>query len=246
MYTRAERAAAGWSSAIVCVSDHERQLAINKGISHPDRLHVIYNGVADVAPDGRADPGRRDWVRFVSVARFEAPKDHATLLRAFAGLGSFRNPDVELILVGDGPGVPAARRLAFELGIAEWVRFAGYQADPAPLLAAANGFVLSSRSEGFPRSILEAMRAGLPVIATDVGGVREAVDHGASGLLVPSGSVADLTSAMALLRRDAECRARMGLAARRVYEERFRFRRMAEETAALYAVVLEQNRQAGT
>jgi glycosyltransferase involved in cell wall biosynthesis len=244
LYTHAERVAAKWCQAIVCVSEYEMQIAVNKMVSDRNRLHVIHNGVADIAPSLRADPGCSNWVRFVSVARFERPKDHATLLRALAGLGSFRDPNVELTLIGDGPGESAARRLAFQLGIAEHVRFHGYEADPAHVLAEAHGFVLSSRSEGFPRSILEAMRAGLPVIASDVGGVREAVDDGKTGLLVPAGSASDLTVALRLLVGDPARRRCMGCAGRRRYEERFSFERMAEKTAALYAVVLEWDRQA--
>jgi glycosyltransferase involved in cell wall biosynthesis len=245
LYTHAERVAAEWAAAIVCVSDYERQLAVRKRICDSGKLHVIHNGVADVEPELRANPGREGCLRFVSVARFEAPKDHGTLLRAFAQAASCPGPEVELILVGDGPGMLAARRLASELGIAKWVRFAGYEADPGRILAGAHGFVLSSRSEGFPRSILEAMRAGLPVIASDVGGVCEAVAHGTSGLLVPPGSMADLASALASLRLDPERRVRMGLAGRQRYDEQFRFERMAGRTAALYADVLGRDRQIG-
>ena len=91
----------------------------------------------------------------------------------------------EMDLVGDGPGESRARLLAQTLGLEHRVRFLGYLPDPAPALARAQIFVLSTRSESFPRSVLEAMRAGLPVIASRVGGVPEAITDGSHGLLVP-------------------------------------------------------------
>ncbi len=129
------------------------------------------------------------------------------------------------------------RALAGALGIAERVHFLGYQQDPAAVLARAQIFVLSSRSEGFPRSVLEAMRAGLPVVATEVGGVPEAVTHGVNGLLVPRREPGALAGAIAELIADGERRRRLGAEGRRFYESRFRFERLADETAALYSAV---------
>ena len=120
--------------------------------------------------------------RIVSVARFEPPKDHATLLEA---LGRLRGLEWRLDLVGGGPLESAARAQAARLGIGERVRFLGDLEAVAPVLARAHVFALSSRSEAFPRSVLEAMCAGLPVVASAVGGVAEAVDNGTSGILVP-------------------------------------------------------------
>ena len=128
--------------------------------------HVIYNGVRDISPNWAER--EREPVRLISVARLEAPKDHATLLEA---LGTLRGFEWELELVGDGPLAGTIREQTVRLGLGERVRFAGYVPDPAPLLAQAHVFVLSSLSEGFPRTILEAMRAGLPVdVLSDRGG----------------------------------------------------------------------------
>jgi glycosyltransferase involved in cell wall biosynthesis len=101
--------------------------------------------------------------------------------------------------------------------------------------------VLSSRSEAFPRSVLEAMCAGLPVVASGVGGVAEAVDHGTSGLLVPRQNAPALAAALEGLIGDCALRQRMGVAARLSYETRFRLERMAGETAALYETVSTSN-----
>jgi glycosyltransferase involved in cell wall biosynthesis len=226
-----ERVASRWTSAIICVCENERNLALHKRVARADQLHVIYNGVHDIPAGLRADAAAVP-PRIVSVARLEGPKDPATLLRA---LGTMRSQPWELDLVGDGPVEPELRKLASGLGIADRVRLLGYVRDPAEVLARAQLFVLSSRSEGFPRSVLEAMRAGLPVVASAVGGIPEAVSDGIEGLLVPRGDPGALAAALSGLLANAERRKQMGLRARQAYEERFRFDRMADETEAVYA-----------
>lgn len=234
IFQLAERAASRWAAAIICVCQAERRLALEKGVAQAGRIHVIYNGVRDVSPDLRANPGGED-ARIVSVARLERPKDHATLLGALAAMAARR---WRLDLVGDGPLEAELRALAAKLGMAERVRFLGYVADPAPVLAQSQIFVLSSRSEGFPRSVLEAMRAGLPVVASEVGGVAEAVASGTNGLLTPRGDSRALASALDQLAADGPLRRRMGAEARLAYERRFTFARMADETMAVYANVV--------
>ena len=241
VFALAERAAAKWSSAIICVCEAERRLALRKGIAPAEKLHVVHNGVRDVPAELRANPASIP-VRICSIARFESPKDHRTLLKALAAL---RSQPWELDLVGDGPLEAKTRRLAAELGIAARVSFLGYQAEPARALAGAQLFALSSRSEGFPRSVLEAMRAGLPVAASDVGGVGEAVADGVNGLLVPRESPEALSAALGRLMADAALRQRMGVAARSAFESRFRWESMVEKTAAIYATVLDRTAPRG-
>jgi glycosyltransferase involved in cell wall biosynthesis len=230
LFEWAEKVAAGWTSAIICVSEFERNLALHKRLAPADRLHVVHNGVHDIPDELRADVTAEP-PRIVSVARLEAPKDPLTLLRA---LETIRSQPWELDLVGDGPLEPELRRLAASLGIAERVRFLGYVREPAEVLAQAQLFVLASRSEGLPRSVLEAMRAGLPVVASAVGGIPEAVTDGIEGLLVPRGDPRALAAALSALLGSGERRKQMGWHARRAYEERFRFERMADETEAVY------------
>jgi glycosyltransferase involved in cell wall biosynthesis len=229
----AERRAARWAKAIVCVSEHERQLALSKRIASAGQLRVVLNGVHDIPAALRANPGASP-PRIVSVARLEAPKDQALLLRALAEI---RSAAWELDLAGDGPLEGKLRGLASRLGIAGRVRFLGYVSDPAEVLARAQVFVLASRSEGFPRSILEAMRAGLPVVASAVGGVPEAVADGVNGLLVPPSDSRAMAASLSKLLAASTARIQMGAEGRRVYENRFRFERMAEETIAVYAGV---------
>jgi glycosyltransferase involved in cell wall biosynthesis len=237
LFEVAERVAARWAQAVVCVCEHERRLALEKGFATPERATVIYNGVRDVPQELRASPADGP-VRIVSVARFEAPKDHRTLLEALARL---RFLAWELDLVGDGPQEAAMRTLAAQLGLAGRVRFLGYLPDARPALAGASLFVLSSRSEAFPRSVLEAMCAGLPVVASSVGGLPEAVDNGVNGVLVPHGDAGALSAALEGLLADAARRRRMGLAARSAYESRFRLERMIAGTVEIYESVVNRH-----
>jgi glycosyltransferase involved in cell wall biosynthesis len=232
-FTLAERIAARWTRAIVCVSEYERELALSRGVAPPELLHVVHNGVRDVPQSLRAVPGRTP-VRICSVARFEAPKDYARLLGALALV---RSLEWEADFVGDGPLEAAMRRRAEKLGISGRVRFHGYLPDAAPVLAGAQVFALASTSEGFPRSVLEGMRAGLPVVASDVGGVGEAVEQGVTGFMAPAGATSTFAIALGALIGDRALRERMGAAGRRAYEETFRLEAMVEKTAAIYAEV---------
>jgi glycosyltransferase involved in cell wall biosynthesis len=236
VFTLAERVASKWHHGVICVCDQERRLAIRKGVARPEDLFVVHNGVRDIRPELRGDPGREP-VRICSIARLESPKDHKTLLHALAPL---RTAPWTLDLVGDGPLEANIRRLAVTLDIAPRVNFLGYRADPAEILAGAQVFVLPSRSEAFPRSVLEAMRAALPVVASDVGGVREAVADRVSGLLVPPADPPALSEAIAGLLKDPALRQSLGAAARHTYENCFRIECMVEKTEAVYATVLSR------
>jgi glycosyltransferase involved in cell wall biosynthesis len=235
LFQAAEGVAAHWARAVICVCESERKLALVHHIAPPRKLLAIPNGVRDIPVELHADPGASGAATIVSVARFEEPKDHATLVRALALIGEL---EWELELVGDGPLLPACRALAESLGIAGRIRFSGYLPDVAQTLARARIFALSSRSEAMPRSVLEAMRAGLPVVAANVGGLPELIDTGTNGLLVPAGDAAAFSAALAGLIADAGRRSRMGLAARLTYEARFRLERMIEETVAAYEMAL--------
>lgn len=211
------------------VSDADRRIALRYHVAREDQLRVVHNGVVDVP--GRAVPGAPGEPSVVMVARMAAPKDHALLLRAFAAV---KVPG-RLVLVGDGPDRPAVEAAVRELGIGGRVRLVGVSNEVARHLAEAQLAALISKQEGFPLVILEAMRAGLPVIASDVGGVREAVEEGVTGTLVARGDEAGLTRALTSLLTSADRRAAMGAEARRVYEERFTVERMLGGVWAAYA-----------
>jgi glycosyltransferase involved in cell wall biosynthesis len=195
-------------------------------------MTAIHNGMPGC--NLRAEPGRRCVPRLVMVARFRQPKDHALLLRALAGV----EEDYRLQLVGDGPLMHYAMHLSEALGIDGRVEFLGLRGDVKELLAQAQVFVLASNYEGFPISIVEAMRAGLPVVASDVGGVSESVCDGENGFLVPRGDMPTLRNRLQKLISNATLRERMGAASRRRYVEEFTVERMVSKTLAVYEKVL--------
>jgi glycosyltransferase involved in cell wall biosynthesis len=147
------------------------------------------------------------------VANLRPVKAHAVLLEAMTEVMRLR-PDVMLALIGDGECRPALDRQAREAGIIDRTIFAGGRTGPVNWHAAFDVSVLSSVSEGFPNTVVEAMAAGNPVVATDVGGTADAIRDGESGVLVPAGAAAPLAAAIGALLDDPARAARMGTAAR--------------------------------
>jgi glycosyltransferase involved in cell wall biosynthesis len=233
-----EWATAPLAARIITVCDSDLQAALQTCLTRRDRLVAIANAMPEVAQSLRARPEKSP-PKLVMVARLSYWKDHPTLLHALAGLLDL---DWELELVGDGPLRQETELLAASLGIASRVRFAGYRDDVPARLADAQVFVLATKWEGFPRSILEAMRAGLPVIASEVGGVRESVRDGETGFVVPGGDVAALRDRLRLLLLSSGERLRMGSAGRDWYEKRFSLERLVAETTAVYEAVLADAR----
>jgi len=181
-YRWVERTLRPLATVTVCVSENERNAGLAARTCDSRTTVVIHNGVDPGDADFGAERSRQP--RLVMVGRLQAPKDPITLLRALAKL---REKDFEALLVGDGPDRPAVEEEIRRLGLGSAVRLLGERSDVAGLLRTAHIFVLSTRSEGLPLSILEAMAARLPVIASSVGGVHELVDHGETGILVPPG-----------------------------------------------------------
>lgn len=230
VYRWIERLAAPLATRIITVSDFDRQLAVSHRVAPRDRIVTVHNGMPDIPVELRGDPSRSP-VRIIMIARFEPQKDHATLFRALAGL---RNEAWEFDLIGEGPLMPEARALAGQLGLSERIRFWGQRMDVAERLSQAQVAVLITNWEGFPRSILEAMRAGLPVVSSAVGGIAESVLDGANGFVVPQGDVAALEQRLRLLLTDPGLRARMGRSGRQRYERHFTLDHTVEKTLAVY------------
>jgi len=230
-----ERYAAKISDAIICVSEYDRRLALNHEVGSEALLTRIHNGVLDVPPEMRTKHSGNDPIKIISVARLDAQKDHALLIDALATIKCI---PWELELIGDGPLTESIRARANALGIGERVLFSGLCNDVPERLSKANLFVLASGFEGFPLSILEAMRANLPVIASDVGGVSESVVEGTTGFLVPKGDKDALADRLRLLLTDRELRMRLGLQGRSFYEREFSFDVMYNRTFEIYQRIL--------
>ncbi|WP_204141999.1 glycosyltransferase family 4 protein [Halomicronema sp. CCY15110] len=232
LYRAIERLAEPWAAKIICVSEYDRQLGLQCGMS-AHRLITVHNGMPQVANQYRAEPSRSEPVVMTMVARFDQQKDHGTLIRALVGV-----PGLQLNLIGDGPTLPTMQALVADLGLTSQVKFLGFRADIAACLAESQIFVLISHWEGFPRTIIEAMRAGLPVVATQVGGVAEAVLDGVTGFCIPPEDETMLRQRLQQLMQAASLRQDMGAAGRQRYQTQFTFERMYTETYQVYESVL--------
>jgi len=219
------------------VSRELRQHLIEEGFSQK-RAGVIYNGI-DVGP--LPGPRQRDEIRQLlrveqdtlvigTIARLDPVKDLGTLINATALLG---NTPTLLIIIGDGSESASLREQAAAAGVADRVRFLGHRDDARAWLAGCDIYVNSSISEGVSLTILEAMAAGVPVIATRVGGTPEVVDAG-SGRLVPPRDAQSLAAVLAELHADAAGRLELGTSARRRVEEHFTLERMVSEYRRVY------------
>ena len=224
----AERVSGRLGSAIITVSEANRRLALNFGVAHPRRIVTVHNGVPDTPL--RADPSSPGLVRVVMVARLVPQKAQGMLLRAVAK----RHLPVQISLVGDGENRAAMEALAGELGIGSRVRFLGNRSDVPAILANSHVFALPTNWEGFPLSILEAMRAGLPVVTSRVGGIPEAVTDGQTGYMTPAGDQSAFEERLSSLVYDRELRTQMGAAGRARYEREFTISAMLRKTQDVY------------
>lgn len=229
-----ERWIAPWSKRMICVSEYDHQLALKYKVGHGEQLVTIHNGIPDVEARNRAVykewDKKLDPMRCVMVARFSSQKDYATLLHAASQV----EVPLELNLVGQGELMDSMRHLVKELQLDRQAHFLASRSDIPDILVHNDLFVLTTNYEGFPISILEAMRAGLPVIASDVGGVREAVIDGVTGYLVPRGDIEAVRNRLEKLANDPGLRTRMGKAGRQRFLQHFTAQHMLERTFELY------------
>lgn len=232
-FQRFERALLPLTDLLVLVCQRDIRIAVDMLGARPAQVHLVHNGIADLpATSFIADSAA---CRLISVARFEQPKDQATLLKALAQLPAAH---WHLKLVGSGPMLEPCRQLALELGLTQ-VEFLGERADVADLLAQSDAFVLSSKSESLPVSVIEAMRAGLPVVATHVGGMAELVEDGVTGYLVEPQATVGLSQRLTALIEDPSLRRRMGTKARERYLQHFTLQQNGDRLFDLYLQLLE-------
>lgn len=195
------------------------------------KVRVVHNGVARQTPPPAVRRARLR--RVVVVANLRPEKGHDVFLRAAADVIRLF-PDAHFDLVGDGPELGALKAAAETLGVASSVSFLGHCEDVMARLDAADIFVLPSRSEAFPNALLEAMAAGLPVVASAVGGVLEIVRDDENGILVPPGNRTALAWAVVRLMSDPQLAGRLGASAQADVAARYSFSRMVASFEALY------------
>ena len=241
-----ERATARWAQAVVFNDREAIPFAMRReGVRREQAIHVP-NGVAPgttakTRAETRAELRTPEAAPVIgTVGRLHAAKNQMELLRAFASVRA-RHPAAVLWLVGEGDLRPALEAEVRRLGLAEAVRMPGTREDVPDLLAAMDVFALPSRWEGMPNALMEAMSAGLPVVATAVDGIRDLVVDGESGWLVAPGDVPALAEAMARALADPAWAARMGRAARERMETHFPLGRMAEAYEKAYRDLLRRS-----
>jgi glycosyltransferase involved in cell wall biosynthesis len=237
----------GWlSDRVTAVSGGVADAYLSAGMARAARLTVLPNGIDD--EEWRPDPAVRAQVRdelgltdeflWCAAGRLEPVKDYPTMLKAFAGLpGTAR-----LVVAGSGAQEMDLRRLAESMGVAQRVRWLGFERDVRRWLQAADGFVLSSLWEGLPVSLLEAGACGLPCVATAVAGSREVVVDGETGFLAQPRDVDSMRCAMErLMQVRPESRRAMGMNVRRSVCARFSLSSVLDRWEELHRELLEAN-----
>ncbi len=245
-----ERCAYRLAHAVVANAKAVKDCLVSEGVP-AGKIVTLYNGLdlsrAAPRPDGERDEllaafglprSPRRFVTIVANMR-HAVKDHPTFLRAARRVRD-AVPDAAFILAGDGRLSDDLRAHASELGLSEDVFFVGRCERVGDLLSVSDVCVLSSKAEGFSNSILEYMAASRPVVATDVGGAREAIEEGETGYVVAPGDDETLAARIVELLQDPARAWRMGERGRRVVEEKFSCEAQLANTEALYTRLLER------
>jgi len=236
-----------FTDRVVCITKAVEQYSIKKDWIDAKKTMVIPNGIilADFDPyfNTRRQFGSeaRNKQIITCVANFKPQKGHEYLVRAFA-LIIEKFSHVELLLVGAGVGkhntLPKIKKLVERLNLRDKIKFLGTRSDVAQILAATDIFVLPSLWEGQGIVFLEAGYVGVPVIASDVGGIKEAVLNGKTGILVPKENEKELARAMMMLLAAPDQREKMGCAAHEFVKNNFDLQKIVQKYEQLYLYLL--------
>jgi|OpeIllAssembly_1097287.scaffolds.fasta_scaffold187503_1 glycosyltransferase involved in cell wall biosynthesis len=240
-YRALEKFAACFCDLIISVNEEDRLSAIQKGVVHPSKIHTVINGINTrrfenvVPPDSLGadlDPSGQG-ILIGTTGRLMQQKGYHYLIQAMPSvLREF--PGARVIFVGDGPLEAELKGLADQLGVSDQCRFLSFRKDIPELLASFDIFVLPSLWEGLSISLLEALAAGKPIVATNIKGNREVIDHGVNGLLVNPEDPAGLAEGIIRLIRDKELARGMGERAREKAKASFSEEAMVRRTLDLY------------
>ncbi|MGI8596948.1 MAG: glycosyltransferase family 4 protein [Thermoleophilaceae bacterium] len=238
-----------YAHRVIAVSENARSSYLARGWDVPEHVVTIHNGIA-----GRAEPGTGARVRaqlglgpddlVVAVVAALRPEKGHEIAAAACGRLVERFPKLRLLVVGDGEDRESVERALAPLG-PRAIR-TGYRDDVMAVLDASDVLLAPSYTDAFPTALIEAMAAGVPVVASAVGGIPEIVDDGATGLLVaPPPRPDGIAEALARALERPELRCALGRAARERFERRFSAVRWAQETRGIYETVLEGTRAGG-
>lgn len=250
-----ERSVYRLAHTIVANAEAVRRVLIDEGVSD-EKIFTVYNGLDLERLTPKADGGRESLLRLFNLPHEETRrfvtivanlrhdvKDHPTFLRAARRVRA-AVPDAAFVVAGEGELTQPMRSLAAQLEIEHDVFFTGRCKDVAALLAVSDVCVLSSRAEGFSNAILEYMAAARPVVATDVGGAREAIVEGETGFLVAAGDDEAMAERIIRLLREPEKARRMGHSGRLRVEQKFSCAAQLENTLNLYERLLASKQAA--
>lgn len=230
-YRKVEKLVGKLSKIVITVCDQDRNLALRHQVLPKEKITTIHNGVIDTR-NNMLEKNISEVVKIIMVARFEKPKQQMMLLKSLLVL---KDLDWHMIFVGDGSLKQACAQFVQENNLGHKITFLGSHSNVDELLKDADIFVLTSAWEGLPLSILEAMALGLPIIASNVGGVSEAVRDSENGFLIQN----NLTEILPLLIEDKLLRKKMGEKSREIYEASFTFEKMYEKTISTYINLLK-------
>lgn len=240
----AEKLAAHWCEKIICVSEFDKNLALRHKIASVDKFVVIHNGVEiEAIKAGHDDKGSREAeeanITIVFVGRLAEQKDPLLLLKAFNNLPQDLKNKSQVSIIGEGPKRKELEEFIKERTSEQKVSLLGHipREKVFEFLRKSDIFVLVSHWEGFPYTIIEAMSAGLAIIASDVGGAKEALDEHC-GILVKRGDELGLTNALEQLLKNPSLIKKMGEAARKRVEQEFSLEKMLKETKQIYEQIL--------
>lgn len=227
----------GWfSNRVITVSEYDKQLALKYKVLPERKMETIHNGVHGTGINVR-EKNHNKHLNIIMVARFAPPKQQLYLLKV---LNQMRHIEWEISFAGDGPELQEAKDYVESVGLGKRVSFLGNREDITDLLQQSDLFVLISDWEGLPLSVLEAMRCGLPIIASDVGGVKEAVVHSENGYLIPKSDGNELLEKLTYILMNRSLSFEMGKKSRQLYEERFTYAEMYSKTVNYYEKMIRE------
>ena len=240
----AQRLLSNFCDTILAPSEESRKEYSQDIRIKPDKIQVIYNGIdLNRFHLSRSEPTkgiretfdfRSDDIVIGSVARFDPVKNMGALVKAFSKIEKTTLGPVRLLLVGDGSELPGVQKMTFDLGLRDRVVFTGMRRDIPDCLGMMDIYVQPSRFEGIPNSVLEAMASGLPVVATNVGGLHEIVEDGKTGFLVDLDNEAGLIRAIEFLIGHGDRRRQMGADGKKRVLSRFSISKMVSDYEDLY------------
>jgi glycosyltransferase involved in cell wall biosynthesis len=239
MHRAIDRFLVRWTDEVICVAKSDKDLALREKLASPGHISVVYNGIDlarfEMSEAGDRRTGKRDDHFIVgTVGRLHEQKGHIYLLQA-AALVHKAYPQVRFRIIGDGPLREWLETQSRALGVNGIVEFLGARNDVPAQLRQFDLFILPSLWEGLPYVLLEAMAAGVPIVTTDVDGVREVIADGREGIVVPSRNAHALSAAVIDLMGNGARRAGLGVKGTQVLKERFSVDAMIEQTVAVYS-----------